>query len=1128
MRSLETLSWRTIPLWICLVAILSWSGPAITAEPELRRSAEPTPAAADEGAVREVQPPVLYLRGKEGLLQAVLGFTLEDFERFMTQRAQLGLGQQPPKFQLQKLVCQGTAGETHATLSVVFEIVVNDRGWTRIPLRMREAVLRSKPKYKGAGEQILEIDSATGDHMLWLRGAGDEPHQVTLDVAVPLEQVAGQTELKLDLPRVALSQLNLSVPDAKARATVNEGAILDDTTHTAKQTEFKVLGAERGFSISWRTEGAEVAAIAPPQFEATGAVDVRIGAKGVHSDVQLTVRGFKARFDTFRMRLPVGASLTADEQPGYTIEQLTADKDKDPKQRPAVNEGKLYEVRLREAAAAPAVIRFALDYPVNDRGAQPDFQIAGVELLGAARQAGHVAVRVDDDWQVAWTELRQARRVDELPSELEHEGTVAGFEYFGQPFTIDGRLLPRETHITVDPRYSVDVTPRQVRLEARLTYHVRGAKAFAVDLALPGWELDDVEPRNVFDADRVTVEDGKPLTIPLQQPTTGEITLVLRAHRELAEGAKRVEFDLPRPKADAVSPAHLMVSTADNVVLTLGEGSLQGLARERAGAGANGATPRPASKGKQPLLYRGDGAEMRFAAELRVQSRVLWANVHSRLHLAADRATVDETINFQITNEPVDQLLLDAPRAVVELMEAGHLEIAVDGAAIPAVPLDSDATTQNGAASGIEQDPLRRLRLSLPAPLLGACQVTLKYPLDVEPFAPGVGVPLNVPLVMPVDAELSENDFEVVTEPGVKAQSRDDRWTVDPLAAGPPGHASVKLRSSVATSDVVLSAHLEERKSHEPTAASMAWFQTRLVGGERWERAVFQFTSGESRLPLRLPAGTDLTQCRIVLDGANVALPSESERDGMQLQLAGATRRHVLDVSYRLSSREPTHGHITLAPPQLGSNLWIRQTYWQLVLPRDEHLVFWPSDLSGEFAWRLRGVGFARESTVEQHDLETWSDAPTLADVPTETNRYVFSAVGPIDTLDVYTADRSLLVLIGSGTVLGLGLALLYLPKLRRPALLWLGGIVLAVAAMICPELALLVAQAALLGAALVLLALALHRFVHHRQSQSFVVRAGPSSISDPGSTRTHLRTTPAGGSSQQVAVEMSTSEGES
>ncbi|HEY2837656.1 MAG TPA: hypothetical protein VGJ26_00795 [Pirellulales bacterium] len=1102
------------------MAVLSWTAPAFTAEPEVRRPAEPTPASADDGSVREVQPPVLYLRGKEGLLQAVLGFTLEDFERFMTQRAQLGLGQQPPKFQLQKLVCRGSAGEKHATLNIALDIAVNDRGWVRIPLRMREAVLRSQPKYKGPGEHLLEIDSATGDHILWLRGGSEEPHQVTLDVAAPLERVAGETELKLDLPRASLSQVTLSVPDPKATATVKEGALLEASTRAAKETEFKVLGAERGFTISWRKEGAEVAAVAPPQFEATGAIDVRLGARGVHSDVQLTVRGFTARFDSFRMRLQPGVTLKPDDQPGYTIERLAVEK-----KEQAAGEGQLHEVRIREPSGAPSVIRFSLDCPSDDGGAQPGFQIAGVELVGAARQAGHVAVRVDEDWQVAWGDLRQARRVDELPAELDHDGIIAGFEYFGQPFAIEGRLQPRETHITVDPRYAVEVTSGQARLEARLTYHIRGAKAFAVEVDLPGWELDDAEPRNVFDADRVTVETGKPLVIPLLQPTTGEITLVLRAHRALPTDAKRVEFNLPRPKADAVAPVHLAVTPAENVSLTLGDGSLQGLTRERAGAIAASGAIRPAAKGKQPLLFRGDSGELRFAAEMRVNSRVLWASVRSRLQLESERAAVEETIHFHVTNEPIDQLLLDAPRPVAELMEAGRLEISVDGTPLPAVPLEADAATSD---EGADQEMLQRLRVSLPAPLLGACQLTLKYPLDVEPFAPGVGVPINVPLVTPADAEVSESEFEVVTGPGLRVQSRDDRWTVEPQAGAAPGHASVKLKSSVAIPNVVLSAHLEERKSHEPTAVQLAWFQTRLAGSERWERAVFQFTSGESQLPLKLPAGADLAQCRVSLDGANVVVPSDAERDGLLLQLAGATRRHVLDVSYRLATRDALGGRLSLSAPQIGSNLWIRQTYWQLVLPRDEHVVFWPSDLSGEFAWRLRGVALVRESTVGQRDLEAWSDAQTMPEVPTETNRYVFSAVGPIDSLEVYTAKRTWLVLLGSGSVLGLGLALLYLPKLRRPGLLWAGGLALAFAAIVCPEPALLAAQAALLGAVLVGLALVLHSFINRRQSQSFVVRAGSSSIIDPGSTRTHLRPSQPSGSSEPVVVEMSTSEGES
>ena len=42
---------------------------------------------------------------------------------------------------------------------------------------------------------------------------------------------------------------------------------------------------------------------------------------------------------------------------------------------------------------------------------------------------------------------------------------LAGFEYFGQPFSITGHLAPRKTHLSVEPRYSVDVDAQRLRLE---------------------------------------------------------------------------------------------------------------------------------------------------------------------------------------------------------------------------------------------------------------------------------------------------------------------------------------------------------------------------------------------------------------------------------------------------------------------------------------------------------------------------------------------------------------------------------------------------------------------------------------------------------------------------------------
>ena len=132
----------------------------------------------------------------------------------------------------------------------------------------------------------------------------------------------------------------------------------------------------------------------------------------------------------------------------------------------------LFEVRLRDKASVPTVLRFSLDQPLDQEPAGRDFQLTGVELVGAARQSGFVVVRVADGWQAHWGELRQARQVDDVPAELDDDGVLASFEYFGRPFSIAGQLTPLKTHLSVEPRYHIEVDSRQVRLEARLRYQV--------------------------------------------------------------------------------------------------------------------------------------------------------------------------------------------------------------------------------------------------------------------------------------------------------------------------------------------------------------------------------------------------------------------------------------------------------------------------------------------------------------------------------------------------------------------------------------------------------------------------------------------------------------------------------
>jgi hypothetical protein len=188
--------------------------------------------------------------------------------------------------------------------------------------------------------------------------------------------------------------------------------------------------------------------------------------------------------------------------------------------------------------------------------------------------------------------------------------------------------------------------------------------------------------------------------------------------------------------------------------------------------------------------------------------------------------------------------------------------------------------------------------------------------------------------------------------------------------------------------------------------------------------------------------------------------------------------------------------------------------YWQLVLPRNEHVIAGPEGFTPECRWGWNGLFWGRVPLIEQPELEAWCGATRRGDdVPKATSRYLFSSWGPVQQCELRTASRWLIVLGASSAVLAVGLVLIYVPRSRHPASLVAAAVLLLGAALIYPEPALLALQAASLGLALVFLAALLHRTLARgrhggRRPEAF------SSILDRGSTQAHYRPPLAGNQS--------------
>ena len=107
----------------------------------------------------------------------------------------------------------------------------------------------------------------------------------------------------------------------------------------------------------------------------------------------------------------------------------------------------------------------------------------------------------------------------------------------------------------------------------------------------------------------------------------------------------------------------------------------------------------------------------------------------------------------------------------------------------------------------------------------------------------------------------------------------------------------------------------------------------------------------------------------------------------------------------------------------------------------------------------------------EQDDLEALLQASKQDSIPERTNRYLFSSVGPLASIELFTANRALIVTGFSSIALFVGLFFIYSATLRHPAVVLLLGLILLSTTAVFTELSMLGAQAALLGIGLLFLA---------------------------------------------------------
>ena len=322
---------------------------------------------------------------------------------------------QRPAYSLERMSISGNASTNSAELLVNLKLVVHEEGWTGVPLRFNQGVLREDSQYDGPGKQVMHVDPDGDGHVAWIQSEPDQTHELTLKLVAPIEQVGPQSRLQLSLPRAAVSELQLQVPLGKAEAEVSEGSTLETVRPLAGgKTELRGAWPRRrlrAYLASGRLERRQFADHPGSQHDAARAhqrPQRQHGSQADRAEPGQRVRSFSGA-TAARGRLHRHAR-------GWRID-VAVDA--------SAAAGKLYDVRLEKKTTGPVEVRLVTERAHN--AAQDDnvLELAGFDVVGAVRQWGTIAVQVEGNWQVVWGDSDHVRAVDDVEANVRRDELAA-------------------------------------------------------------------------------------------------------------------------------------------------------------------------------------------------------------------------------------------------------------------------------------------------------------------------------------------------------------------------------------------------------------------------------------------------------------------------------------------------------------------------------------------------------------------------------------------------------------------------------------------------------------------------------------------------------------------------------
>ncbi len=416
----------------------------------------------------------------------------------------------------------GTVAGEVARFAVTFEIEALKKGWSELGLPFKgvamETVELSSPEaiFSAKGQEYSVLLPAPGHY------------RAKLQFSARVDLSPGKKTVAFGIPPVAVSRLELSIPEEDVRVQVQPALAVTQTAARDKTTTvLAFLGNSSDFSVSWMPPAGR---LAEGGAVLLGEQSIRayLGERILRISTDLSWQVLRGEVDALRVRVPEGMRLLAVK--GDNIREWAQEADvlsvklhsalKDPSSRPG------------GAAGDAAPYRLALSFERILPETPPSLAVAFPRAEGVIRESGWVVFAHEAGLNVRLLETKGLSQLDkdEVPEPLRPSLGV-GFRYLAQPLSLTLGVEKITPSIQSSATSVVILGPEEDAWVGWIDYTIAKAGVFRLELRVPlRWSVASMgDPGTVENFQAVDGPDGvRAIAVNLKSRALGSFRLPFR------------------------------------------------------------------------------------------------------------------------------------------------------------------------------------------------------------------------------------------------------------------------------------------------------------------------------------------------------------------------------------------------------------------------------------------------------------------------------------------------------------------------------------------------------------------------------------------------------------------------